>query len=70
MYLVMLLCAEVDGNDSMVCLNMDEALGQIILYVEPNLIHHTEDNKGMKEIWDTFKIPFRMVNMKENFKDP
>ena len=28
------------------------------------------DNKGVKEIWDTFKIPFRMVNTKENFKDP
>ena len=55
MHLVMLLFAEVDDNDDMVCLRMDEALGQTILYVEPNLIHHTKDNKGAKEIWDTFK---------------
>jgi hypothetical protein len=40
----------------------DEALGLITLNIKPNLIHHTKDNKSVKEIWDTFKNLFGTVN--------
>jgi hypothetical protein len=52
----------VDDNYDLVCLKKDEALGLIALYVEPDLIYHMKDNKSAKEIWDTFKKLFGIVN--------
>lgn len=49
MYFAMLLPIR-DDDDDLVCLTKDEALGLITLYVKPNLIHHTKDNKRAKEI--------------------
>jgi len=62
MYLARLLPVEDDDSYDLVCLKEEEALGLITLYIEPALIHDTKDNKGAKEVWDTFKILFGMVN--------
>jgi hypothetical protein len=40
----------------------DNALWVITIYVKYDLIHHTKDNKSAKELWDTFKTLFGMVN--------
>jgi hypothetical protein len=57
-----LLPVEDDDSYDLVCLKKDKALRLITLYVEPDLIHHTKDNKGAKEIWDTFKTLFGTMN--------
>jgi hypothetical protein len=54
-------CEYVDIYD-FVFLKKDEALGLITIYVELKLIGHTKDNECAKEVWDTFKIVFGMVN--------
>jgi hypothetical protein len=48
MYLARLLPVEDDDNYDLICLKKDEALGLITLYVKPDLIHHTKDNKSVK----------------------
>lgn len=50
-----------DYSYDIICLNKDEDLRLITLYVVPDLIHHTKDNKVAKEMWDTFKT-FGIVN--------
>lgn len=62
MYLTKPLPTVDDDNYDLICSKKDEALGLIALYIKPNLSHHTEDNKGVKEICDTFKSLFRTVN--------
>jgi hypothetical protein len=47
MYLEKPLLAVTDDNDDLVTLNKDEALGLINLYVELDLVHHT-NNKSVK----------------------
>ena len=39
-----------NNNYDLVCLKEDKVFGLITLYVKPNSIHHTKDNKGAKEI--------------------
>jgi hypothetical protein len=43
-------------------LKKDEGLGLISLYVELDLVHHTEINKSAKQIWDTFHNLLDVVN--------
>jgi len=62
MYLVKSLLDEDDANYDFECMNLDKGCGLITLYVELVLIHHTKDNKSAKEIWDTFKTLFVIVN--------
>jgi hypothetical protein len=42
-------------------LKKDEALGLITLYMEPHLVHHT-NNKSAKQVCDAFHILFGVVN--------
>jgi hypothetical protein len=62
MYLAKPLLAANDENCDFICLKKDKALRLITWFVEPDLIHHSKDNKGAKEICDTFKSPFGIVN--------
>jgi hypothetical protein len=48
MYLEKLLSIGTNDNYDLSCLKNDEALGLIILYVEPNLVHHTTKNNSAK----------------------
>jgi nucleoside-specific outer membrane channel protein Tsx len=38
----------------------DEALGLITLYMEPDLVHHT-NNKSAKQVWDAFHTLFGTI---------
>jgi len=49
MYLARPFFAKDDDNYDL-CLKKDEALGLITIYVNLDLNHHTEDNKGAREI--------------------
>jgi len=62
MYLARSFPTEDDDNEDLAYLKKDEALGLITLYVNLILIHHTNDKKGAKEIWDTSKTLFGMMN--------
>jgi hypothetical protein len=50
MYFARPFPTEDDDNYDLVCLKIDKAVGLITLHVEPDLIHHTKDNKGPKKI--------------------
>jgi len=62
MYLVKPLPIVNDNGYVLVCLKKDEALGIITLHVKPDLVHHTKDNNGANEIWDTINNIFGTVN--------
>ena len=49
MYLMRLLPTEDDNIYDLVCLEKDEGVRLITLYVKPDIIHHTKDNKVAKE---------------------
>lgn len=55
MYLTKPLPPIDDDNYDLIFLKKDEDLGLVTLNIEPTLIHHTNDNRSVKEIWDTFK---------------
>jgi hypothetical protein len=61
MYLGKPLPVAIDGSYDLVCLKKDEALVLITLYMEPNLVHHT-NNKSAKQVWDSFHTLFGAVN--------
>jgi len=46
----------------LVCLKKDEPLGLITLYVELDLVHHTNNNISANQIWGTFQTLFGVVN--------
>lgn len=62
MYLERPLPPATNSLDNVISLEKDKTLGLITLYFESYLIHHAKDNKNVKEIGDTFKILFGIVN--------
>ena len=63
MYLVkLLLPIGSDESYHLVFLKKEEGLGLITLYVEFVIIHHTKDKESAKQMWDTLKILFGMMN--------
>jgi hypothetical protein len=52
----------IDDNKNLMCIKKDEALEKITLYIKPNLIHHTKDDRTTKEICNNFYKLFWIVN--------
>jgi hypothetical protein len=62
MYLEKPLPALDNDHYDLVCMKKDEALGLITLYVEPDFVHNTENNRSAKQIWHTFHNLFSAMN--------